>query len=58
MKVGDTVLWVTEYTTKRVRLTQDLGDRWVYRTVGGAVGWESDDVKEHFRPLTGRKPKG
>lgn len=54
LKVGDLAWWTgaAPAPARKVRIREDLGGRWVYRTVGGAVGWEADDVKEHFRHIT------
>ena len=52
MNVGDVVWWVGAPGTRRkVQLREDRGDRFIYRTVGGRVGWEADAPKEQFQPI-------
>lgn len=57
MKVGDVVGFNCGDWSFKVKLTEDLGDRFVYQTVNAAVGFEADAPKGLFVELPPVKRK-
>ncbi len=47
--VGDLAMWTGgDVAPRRVRIVGEVGVRFIYRTVGGAVGWEAHDDRANF----------